>query len=91
MISKQLSNLSVLSNCFLYEGKVYERLFKDADDRARLRKKYPKYGFKHKYRFFMSSDDYDYVTDKKLVRKLNKFMQDESKWLKTYVKWLQHG
>ena len=82
MIVRQLNILSKVEHCFLYEGRVYERLYADTKDKQRLIKKYPKYGFKHKYRFFISSDDYDYVVDAKLVRKLNAFLKSEDAFLR---------
>ena len=83
MIKRQLKLLSNINECILFEKVVYERLFKDKKDLARLRKKYKNYGFKHKYRYFISCDDYDYVTDSKLVNKLNKFFKEEDKFLRS--------
>lgn len=56
MITKQLKQLCIIKNCFIYESKVYERL----------------YNCKHKYRFMISEDDYDYVVDRNLRRRLDK-------------------
>ena len=56
MIIKQLNQLCITKNCFIFEARVYERL----------------YNCKHKYRYMISSDDYDYVVDRNLRRKLDR-------------------
>jgi hypothetical protein len=56
MITKQLSQLCIVKNCFMFEARVYERL----------------YNCKHKYRCMISEDDYDYVVDRGLRRRLDK-------------------
>ena len=46
------SDLLIPGNCLIVGGVLYERLYK----------------FKHKYRFFFSVDDYDYVVDKSFTK-----------------------
>lgn len=58
MITEQLKQLCIVSNCFIFEARVYERLYN-----------HPK---RIKYRYMISEDDYDYVTDRNLRRKLDK-------------------
>lgn len=53
---KNLSKLCVIKNVFYFEGRLYERL----------------YNFKCKYRVFVSDDDYDYVVDRNLRRRLDR-------------------
>lgn len=68
MITKQLTQLCIVKNCFLFESRVYELLYTSKADR----KKNLKMNMRHKYRFMISEDDYDYVTDRNLIRRLNK-------------------
>jgi hypothetical protein len=70
MITKQLKKLCITKNCFLYEGKVYELLYTSNKDR----KKNLKMGMKHKYRFMIREDDYDYVVCSNLRKKLDRFL-----------------
>jgi len=60
MINKQLKQLCVVKNCFIFESKVYEVLSKH---------------YRYKYRFMISDDDYDYVTDRNLKRRLDRFVK----------------
>ena len=62
MLTKQLQELCIIDNCFLYEGRVYELLK----------------GRRYKYRVMISEDDYDYVESKKLKRELDRFLARES-------------
>lgn len=68
MITKQLNQLCIVKNCFIFESKVYELLYTSKRDR----KKNLKMNMKHKYRFMISEDDYDYVTDRNLIRRLDR-------------------
>lgn len=45
-------------NCFLYKGMIYERLFNHPEG--------------HKYRVVITKDDYDYVTDKRVIPALDR-------------------
>lgn len=61
MITKQLKRLCIVKNCFIFEARVYERL----------------YDHKCKYRVMFSDDDYDYVVDSKLRKRLDRFLAKE--------------
>lgn len=63
MIAKQLKRLCIIENCFIFEAKVYERLYNHPN---RL-----------KYRVIFSDDDYDYVVDRNLRRRLDRFLKKE--------------
>jgi len=69
MIVKQLKQLCILSDCFLFEGKVYERLYGYSHIGGGISISKPRC----KYRFMISEDDYDYVVDRNLVRRLDRF------------------
>jgi hypothetical protein len=69
MITKQLKQLCIVKNCFLFESRVYELLYTSETER----KKNKSLGQKHKYRFMISDDNYDYVVDRNLRRRLDKF------------------
>lgn len=58
MIKQQLNRLYDMNNVFLFEGRLYERL----------------YSTKCKYRVIFNDDDYDYVTDRNLRRRLDRFL-----------------
>lgn len=62
ILTKQLKQLCIAKNCFIYEGRLYERLY---DHECKL-----------KFRFMINEDDYDYVDDfaheKKLMKIFNK-------------------
>lgn len=70
MITKQLAALCLVKNCFLFEGRVYELLYTSEKERQENLKA----GQKHKYRFMLSEDDYDYVVDSKLRKRLDRFL-----------------
>ena len=74
MITKQLKQLCIVKNCFIFESRVYELLYTSKADR----KKNLKMNMKHKYRFMISDDDYDYVTDSKLRKRLDRFITKEN-------------
>lgn len=59
MINKQLNQLCIVKRCFIYQSKVYELLL----------------NHHHKYRFMISDDDYDYVVDRNLKRRLDRFVK----------------
>ena len=63
MINKQLKRLCIIKNCFIYRSNVYEILERVAG------------GPSHKYRIMFSDDDYDYITDRNTVRRLNRFVK----------------
>lgn len=62
ILTKQLKQLCIVENCFIHEGRLYERLY---DNECKL-----------KFRFMINEDDYDYVDDfaheRKLIRVFNK-------------------
>ena len=67
---KHLSSLYCLEEVILFENKLYERLSnykKNIGDT------------KHKYRVIFSYDNYDYVEDRNLVRRLNRAFAKEDK------------
>lgn len=71
MLIKQLRSLCLVKNCFLFEGRVYELLYTSEQER----KLNLKLGQKHKYRFMLSEDNYDYVVDSKLRKRLDSFIK----------------
>lgn len=75
MINKQLAQLCIVKNCFIFESRVYELLYTSRSDRKRNLKM----NMKHKYRFMISDDDYDYVVDSKLRKRLDRFLAKEVK------------
>lgn len=54
---KDLSETFVLKNIIYFESKLYEKLSSH---------------YKHSYRVILSSDDYDYVCDRNLKRRLDR-------------------
>ena len=74
MIVKQLKRLCIVKNCFIFESKVYELLYTSKADRKRNLKNM---NMKHKYRFMISDDDYDYVVDSKLRKRIDRFLAKE--------------
>lgn len=74
MINKQLAKLCIVKNCFIFESRVYELLYTSKRDRKRNLKM----NMKHKYRFMISDDDYDYVVDSKLRKRLDRFLSKEA-------------
>ena len=73
MITKQLAMLCLVKNCFLFEGRVYELLYTSEKERRQNLKA----GQKHKYRFMLSEDDYDYVVNSKLRKRLDRFLSSK--------------
>ena len=61
----QLSKLFDLNETVYFEGKLYERLYYDVKSRS-------KDGPKHKYRVVINSDDYDYVVEPALRKRLDR-------------------
>lgn len=61
----QLSKLFDLNEMVYFEGKLYERLYYDVKSRS-------KDGPKHKYRVVINSDDYDYVAEPALRKRLDR-------------------
>lgn len=62
------SDLLIQDDCIVYRGILYERLGKGPFDDVLK--------FECKYRFFFSSDDYDYLEDDVIEKKLDEmFMQ----------------
>ena len=57
MIAEQLKRYSA-SSCFIFEARVYERLYN-----------HPK---RFKYRCIINENDYDYITDRNLRRRLDR-------------------
>lgn len=72
MIISQLRCLCRTENCFLFEGRVYELLYTSDSERKVLLEN----GIKHKYRFMLNQDDYDYVCDSKLRKRLDYFREN---------------
>ena len=70
-ILKQLKQLYSVKNCFIFESRVYE-VINDKNYKAPSR---------YKYRVVIDYDDYDYVTDKNLKKKLDKHLKELEKYL----------
>lgn len=64
-IKRQLKQLYNINFCFIYESCVYEVINNK----------------KYKYRKVFDFDDYDYVDDKKLKKKLDKHLKSLKKYL----------
>lgn len=66
ILLKRLTELFDLDRVILLDGKLYEQL--DTDPSMLGHSVRPK----HQYRMIISDDDYDYVTDPGLIKKLNR-------------------
>ncbi len=70
------SDLLIKEDCVIVEDTLYERckfneLFKKEDYANSDTETYYLNDDSHIYRVFLSTDDYDYVTDSNLIKKLN--------------------
>lgn len=70
---KHLSYLYDSNQVILFESKLYERLIKRATDK---KLKPPR----HKYRVILAYDDYDYVCDRNLKRRLDRAFAKQDKY-----------